>query len=64
MSKVPQFVFCLLLAYGFCVRAADTNSNSLVWHKAAGRVDADIRGEPLWPLLQDIAHQTGWHIFV
>jgi hypothetical protein len=45
-------------------RAADTNSNSLVWHKAAGSVDADIHGEPLWPLLEDIAHQTGWHIFV
>jgi hypothetical protein len=25
---------------------------------------ADVRGEPLWPLLEDIAHQTGWHIFV
>jgi hypothetical protein len=28
------------------------------------RVSADIHGEPLWPLLEDIAHQTGWHIFV
>ena len=27
-------------------------------------MDADIRGEPLLPLLEDIAHQTGWHIFV
>ena len=27
-------------------------------------MDADIHGEPLWPLLEDIAHQTGWHIFV
>ena len=39
-------------------------SNSLVWHKAADRVNADIHGEALWPLLEDIAHQTGWHIFV
>ena len=54
--------FCLLLACNMGARAADTNS--LVWHKSAGRVDADIRGEPLLPLLQDIAHQTGWHIFV
>jgi len=63
---VSSFVIfpCLLLACGFGARAADTNSNSLVWHKAAGRVDADIHGEPLWPLLEDIAHQTGWHIFV
>jgi hypothetical protein len=36
----------------------------LVWHNSADRVDADIHGEPLWPLLEDIAHQTGWHIFV
>ncbi len=58
-------LFCLLLACsltGFGARAAETNS--LVWNKTAGRVDADIHGEPLWPLLEDIAHQTGWHIFV
>jgi hypothetical protein len=63
---VSSFVIflCLLLACGFGARAAETNTNSLVWHRAAGRVDADIHGEPLWPLLEDIAHQTGWHIFV
>jgi len=58
-------LFSLLLACclaGLGARAAETNT--LVWHKAAGRVDADIHGEPLWPLLEDIAHQTGWHIFV
>jgi hypothetical protein len=27
-------------------------------------VDADIHGEALWPLLEDISRQTGWHIFV
>ena len=27
-------------------------------------MDADVHGEALWPLLEDIAHQTGWHIFV
>ena len=52
----------LLAALGLSAGAADTNM--LVWHKAADRVDADIRGEPLWPLLEDIARQTGWHIFV
>jgi thermitase len=55
-------LFCLLLACSLGARAAETNS--LVWNKAADRVDADIHGEPLWPLLEDIAHQTGWHIFV
>jgi hypothetical protein len=59
--------FCLLLACSVAAldaRAAETNSNSLVWHQAVNRVDADLHGEPLWPLLEDIAHQTGWHIFV
>ena len=62
--RLSSFViwFCLLLACGLDACAADTNT--LVWNKAAGRVDADIHGEPLWPLLEDIAHQTGWHIFV
>jgi thermitase len=45
-------------------RAAETNTNSLVWNKTADRVDADIHGEALWPLLEDISRQTGWHIFV
>jgi hypothetical protein len=60
MSKVSSILFCLLLA--FSLRAADTNS--LVWHTANDKVSADIHGELLWPLLEDIAHQTGWHIFV
>lgn len=44
------------------VRADATNT--LVWNVAADQVSADVRGEALWPLLEDIAHQTGWHIFV
>ena len=64
MIQMRRFGFCLLLACTFSARAAETNSNSLVWNKAADLVDADIHGEPLWPLLEDIAHQTGWHIFV
>ena len=56
----------LLLALLVCatalLRAAETNS--LVWQADRDRVSADIRSEALWPLLEDIAHQTGWHIFV
>jgi hypothetical protein len=62
MFKLGQIMFCLLLASVFGARAADTNS--LVWHKAAGRVDADIRGEALWPLLEQIAVAADWKIFV
>jgi hypothetical protein len=64
MMKMRRIGFCLLLACGLGARAAETNSNLLVWHTTADRVDADIHGEALWPLLEDIAHQTGWHIFV
>ena len=56
-----QFCFALLLA---SLWRGAAGTNSLVWHKAADRVSADIHGEALWPLLEDIAHQTGWHIFV
>src|SRR5208282_4912936 len=51
-----------LAAFCLCGRAADTNS--LVWHRAADRVDADVRGMALWPLLEKIAVEAGWHIFV
>jgi serine protease len=47
----------------FCSARAD-ETNSLVWRTATDQVSADVRGEPLWPLLEDIAHKTGWHIFV
>jgi thermitase len=43
-------------------RAAETNT--LVWQTNQDSVSADIHGEALWPLLEDIARQTGWHIFV
>jgi len=59
--RIIAFGLCLA-CLAFTARAADTNV--LVWHRAADRVDADIRGEPLWPLLENIARQTGWHIFV
>ena len=44
--------------------ATATVTNTLVWHQDTGLVDAEVHGVPLWPLLENIAHQTGWHIFV
>ena len=64
ISKLFLFLALALLPVLGGARAAETNSNLLVWNKAADRVNADLHGEPLWPLLEDIAHQTGWHIFV
>lgn len=55
----------LILALMLCVLArGQAATNTLVWQKAADRVSADIHNEALWPLLEDIAHQTGWHILV
>src|ERR1700719_3314041 len=62
MSGVRQILFCVLFTFCLHVNAAETNS--LVWHKAADRVDADIRGEALWPLLEKIAAAAGWHVYV
>ncbi len=54
-------IFCVAIALSF---GAAAQTNSLVWHKAEGSVDADIHGESLLPLLRNISAQTGWHIFV
>ncbi len=41
------------------------NTNSFVsWNAAMDSVSADVHHQPLWPVLEDVAHQTGWHIFV
>ena len=53
----------LCLAFGpVAARAADTNS--LVWHRATDRVDADVHDMALWPLLEKIALDAGWRIYV
>ncbi len=59
----------LVLWAGMRVGLADSiGSNSLTWQKGNGGagdiVSADLKGERLWPLLEDIARQTGWHILV
>ena len=62
MLRIRHLWFCLLLVFAFAAQAA--NTNSIVWRSTTDRVDADIRGEAFWPLLEDIAHQTGWNIYV
>lgn len=53
---------CYLLTFGVSVRAA--NTNSIVWHKTADRVDADLHGMALLPLLEEIAVEADWRVFV
>lgn len=55
-------LIAVLLGAGASLRAETTNV--LVWNTGADKVTADIHGEALWPLLEDIGNQTGWHIFV
>jgi thermitase len=62
MSKVCSILYCLVLAFALSAGAAETNS--FVWHKTEARMDADVRGETLLPLLEKIAVQTGWRVYV
>jgi hypothetical protein len=63
MRHLGWFCVWLCLAFGpVTARAADTNS--LVWHKITDRVDADVRGMALWPLLEKIASDAGWQVYV
>ena len=44
--------------------AATGETNVLSWDTQNDIVSANLHSEPLFPLLQAIAHQTGWHVFV
>jgi thermitase len=46
------------------VFSAGAQTNSVVWHKAADRVDADVHGLTLSNLLEQITAQTGWRVYV
>jgi thermitase len=61
MNLIKSILLPLLMTAALSAGAA---SSSLVWQTTNDCVSADIHGEALWPLLEDIAHQTGWHIFV
>jgi hypothetical protein len=60
----PIMLLLVFLAGALNIGAHAADTNSLVWRADSDRVSADIHDEALWPLLEDIAHQTGWHIFV
>lgn len=63
MKTLAAFL-CLLLAAAFCLNAYAAETNSIVWHKAADRVDADVYDLGLPNLLQQITAQTGWRVYV
>src|SRR5271154_4371400 len=63
MRCAKNLLLLVLMLCGWAQGHA-TATNTLVWHTTADLVSADIHNEALWPLLEDIAHQTGWHILV
>jgi hypothetical protein len=54
----------LLLALGIPAAQGASSTNFLTWDKSKDRVDADVQDWELWTLLEHIAGETGWHIFV
>jgi thermitase len=59
-----RIILLLTLLFGAWTGLRAETTNVLVWNTGAEKVTADIHGEALWPLLEDIGNQTGWHIFV
>ncbi len=59
-----QIQILLLAAILLATAGFSRAANAIAWDTNNDSVSADVRGEALWPLLEDIAHQTGWHIFV
>jgi len=56
-----------LLLLGLCLVVGTTfaaSTNVLVWNKDLDRVTADVRDWGLLGLLEEVAEQTGWQVFV
>jgi len=47
-----------------CLQSFAATTNVLTWNKGKDRVSADVRDWELIGLLEAIAGQTGWHVFV
>lgn len=57
---IPLVCWCWLSAS--VIVAAPQSGIS--WDSTSDQVSADVRQQPLFPVLEVIARQTGWHIFV
>lgn len=62
--KVLAAFLCLLLAAAFSLNACAAETNSIIWHQATDRVDADVHALNLPNLLEQITAQTGWRVYV
>jgi hypothetical protein len=59
LATAAAVCLCLTLA-----TAANRPAQTLVWNKGQNRMDADVRGLSLGPLLERIAAETGWQVYV
>jgi thermitase len=56
-------LFILALAFARSGQAAEVE-NFVRWDAGSDSVSADVHHQQLWPVLEGVARQTGWHIFV
>jgi len=57
-------LICVWLGFSLDAAGAAATTNMLVWNKAKDRVDADVRGWELVGLLERVALETGWQVYV
>jgi hypothetical protein len=60
-----RFLRCIFLTIFFWVVGSGlAAADSLVWRKQQNRVDADVKAWDLRELLENVAAETGWHIYL
>ena len=56
--------WCCIATVAAGMTATAGPTNFLAWHPGIERMDADIKGETLVPLLRQISERTGWHVYM
>ena len=60
LLRIIRLLILPLALLSLSARAGD----SLRWHADREVLDANLKDAPLIPTLEDLAHQTGWHIYL
>ena len=60
----PLATLLLLGLLSLPSNASSSETNKMIWDAVHDRVDADVRGLALTPLLERVAAETGWQVFV
>lgn len=60
-----RLAFCGLLGVLVAMLlAAGAAADTVRWHADTEELDVDLHSAPLIPTLEDLAHKTGWHIYL